>query len=166
MIILVKRLTLICAIIFIPAFLAAFFSYLFIATLSVLDANHDIPKSWRSLTTTITLMKVYLEHLWEMLIITAVGTDFYFYILKGYKRNSLVFYGFKSFSVFLILFTSVLLYYADSFGILEAHNLGRLPQYFYGFFLAIALIVSGVSIVIVYRTHKGWVFPHYVNSND
>ncbi len=163
MIVFIKRLTLILAIIFVPVFLASFLNGLVVAFSTPVDDGSAQTSIW---VITMLLFEAYLKNLWGMLVLTSIGTDFYFYILKGYKKNNLVFYGFKSLSVFLILFFSVLLYYADSFGILKAYELEAMPQYGYGLLLASALPIAGLSIILIYKAHKKWIFPHYLKSEE
>ncbi len=157
-----KRLLLIFFIIFIPAFFTSLFSSFFIHLLFISGFADNIPSNWDHLfLATISLYKAYMTYLWELLVITAIGIDVYFYMLKGYMRNSLFFYGLKSFFTFLILYFSTILYFEDSFGILESSHLGVLPSYAYAILFVVGILFSMVCIFSVHALHRKWIFPHY-----
>ncbi len=149
-------------VIFIPVFFASLFTSFFMNLfLTAMDPEH-IPKNWGSLvSTTSILYKAYMKYLWVKLAITAIVIDIYFYVLKGYRKNELVFYGLKSLFIFIILYFATFVYFEDSFGILQSFNLGKLPTCSYIILLIIGIFFSVFCMFSVYLFHKNWIFPYY-----
>ncbi len=157
-----KRLLLFVFIIFIPTFFASFFSCLFISLFITSGFSDYAPNNWNhTFSATIPLYKAYMMYLWKFLVLKAVSVDIYLYVLKGYKRSELLFYGLKTFFIFIILYFGTLLYLGDSFGIFQYYHLENLPHYAYAVLFCMGILFSIVCVFSVHLLHKKWIFPDY-----
>lgn len=159
----IKRLIAILSGLFLPVFVSAFFSGIFIYILCKLYCHNHPESSFSVVKTTFFLYAIYMDFIWIPLIFALIANDFYLYILKGYKYSLFILFAVQATLVFIILYFFSFAFFQDNFmDAFQVYHPWELPPFTHIWLFSLSTIIVAIPCLFLYfELHRRWIIPHY-----